>query len=157
MQTHNDFLTEAFKEAFYGIRNDLGGPFGAVVVKDGIIIGKGSNRVTSENDPTAHAEVTAIRSACKNTGSFDLSGAIIYSTCEPCPMCLSAIYWAKINTVYYSLTKFDADEIGFSDNLIYQEFGMNDEEKTVNLEKIDHPSAAVLFEEWRKNPNKVLY
>lgn len=152
-----DYLNEAFNEAFYGIRNELGGPFGAVVVKDGVIIGKGCNRVTSDNDPTAHAEVTAIRAACKNLSTFDLSGAEIYSTCEPCPMCLSAIYWAKIVTVYYSLTQFDADDIGFSDNRIYQEFGLNAEDKKVRLEKIEHPSANELFEEWRRNPSKILY
>lgn len=150
-------MTIAFEEAFHGIRNGLGGPFGAVIVKDGEIIGKGCNRVTSENDPTAHAEVTAIRDACKSINSFDLTGAVIYSTCEPCPMCLSAIYWAKINKVYYSLTQFDADGIGFSDNLIYQEFELPNDEKSVRLEKIAHDAADKLFEEWKRNPSKILY
>ena len=157
MLTHEDYLNEAFKEAFRGIRNDLGGPFGAVVVKDGVILGKGCNRVISDNDPTAHAEVTAIREACRNVESYDLTGAVIYSTCEPCPMCLSAIYWAKIKMVYFSLTQFDAHDIGFSDNLIYQEFELEAEERTVKMEKIELPAAVELFEEWRKSPNKILY
>jgi guanine deaminase len=154
---HNEYMTLAFEEAFCGIRNELGGPFGAVVVKDGVILGKGCNRVTSENDPTAHAEVTAIREACKTIGNFDLTGAEIYSTCEPCPMCLSAIYWSKITKVYYSLTQFDADDIGFSDSIIYQEFTLPPEKKTVKLVKLDHPGATELFDEWRKNPSKTLY
>ena len=154
---HEHFIDEAFKEAFYGIRNDLGGPFGAVVVKDGVILGKGCNRVTSDNDPTAHAEVTAIRSACKNSGSFDLSGAVIYCTCEPCPMCLSAIYWANIDAVYFSLTQFDADGIGFSDHKIYSELAMGIEDRSVKFEKIDHPLSRELFEEWSKNPQKIQY
>jgi guanine deaminase len=154
---HNEYMTLAFEEAFHGIRNGLGGPFGAVVVKDGVILGKGCNRVTSDNDPTAHAEVTAIREACKTIGNFDLTGAEIYSTCEPCPMCLSAIYWAKITKVYYSLTQFDADDIGFSDNLIYQEFTLPPEKKSVKLVRVDHAAATDLFDEWRKNPSKTLY
>ena len=157
MLVHEDFLNEAFNEAFYGIRNDLGGPFGAVVVKDNVILGKGCNRVISENDPTAHAEVMAIRNACKNIGSYDLSGTVIYSTCEPCPMCLSAIYWAKIPTVYYCLTQFDADKIGFSDNRIYKQLELNNKKRSVKLKQTDHPSAIKLFEEWMNNPNKILY
>ena len=155
--THKQYLTEAFTEAFRGIHENLGGPFGAVVVKNGEIIGRGCNRVIFENDPTAHAEVTAIRDACKVLGSYDLSGTVIYSTCEPCPMCLSAIYWSKIEAVYYSLTRFDAEEIGFSDRRIYEEFDKKPEERSLKMHLVDHPDAKALFAEWSENPNKVLY
>ena len=157
MSKHEYYINEAFKEAYAGIRNDLGGPFGAVIVRDGVILGKGCNRVTSENDPTAHAEVTAIRAACKNTGNFDLSGAVMYCTCEPCPMCLAAIYWAKIEAVYFCLDRFDADGIGFSDHRIYLELAMEIQDRSVKFTKINHPLSEELFEEWRKNPGTVLY
>ena len=155
--THEQYLTQAFNEAFRGIQENLGGPFGAVVVKNGEIIGRGCNRVIFENDPTAHAEVTAIRDACKTLGSYDLSGAVIYSTCEPCPMCLSAIYWSKIEVVYFSLTRFDAEDIGFSDRRIYEEFDKKPEERSLKMQMVDHPVAKNLFKEWMENPNKILY
>ena len=157
MTTHKEFLTKAFNEAYWGIRNELGGPFGAVVVKDGLIIGKGCNRVIVDNDPTAHAEVTAIRQACRQIGSYDLSGAVIYATCEPCPMCLSAIYWAKISFVYFSLTQYDAAGIGFSDHHIYQELKLPAEERLLKMEKIEHPLSEMLFCEWNNNPSRILY
>ena len=101
MKSPENFMNAAFDEAFHSVRNNIGGPFGAVVVLNGLVIGKGGNRVSSQNDPTAHAEIVAIRDACRKIESFDLTGAVLYATCEPCPMCLSAIYWANIQSVYY--------------------------------------------------------
>jgi len=157
MNDHGSFLDKAFELAFNGIRNNVGGPFGAVVVKEGRIIGSGCNCVTSSNDPTAHAEVTAIRDACRNIKSFDLSGAVIYSTCEPCPMCLSAIYWANIKTVYFSSSRYDAADIGFRDNHIYEEMDIPLAERTVPFLHVDHPMASALFSEWLGKQDKTLY
>jgi tRNA(Arg) A34 adenosine deaminase TadA len=157
MPVNNSFLDKAFEFAFNGIRNNIGGPFGAVIVKDEKIIGSGCNCVTSTNDPTAHAEVTAIRDACKTLNTFDLSGAVMYSTCEPCPMCLSAIYWANIKTVYYSSTRYDAADIGFRDNHIYEELNVLPAERTVPFLHIDHPRALELFREWFEKQDKTLY
>jgi tRNA(Arg) A34 adenosine deaminase TadA len=157
MSDHNSYLDKAFEIAFRGIRNNVGGPFGAVIVKDGKIIGSGCNSVTSSNDPTAHAEVTAIRDACKNTNSYDLSGAEIYSTCEPCPMCFSAIYWANIKTVYFSSSRYDAADIGFRDNHIYEEMDIPLPERTIPFLHVDHPRASELFREWFQKQDKTLY
>ena len=115
------FMQEAIELARNGIQNNEGGPFGAVVVKDGEVIGRGNNCVTSTNDPTAHAEVIAIRDACKNLGTFQLEGCVIYTSCEPCPMCLGAIYWARPAKVYYGCTKKDAADVDFDDAFIYKE------------------------------------
>jgi guanine deaminase len=157
MPDHNSFLDKAFEIAFNGIRSNAGGPFGAVVVKDGQIIGSGCNNVTSSNDPTAHAEVTAIRDACRNINTFDLSGATIYSTCEPCPMCFSAIYWANIKTVYFSSTRYDAADIGFRDNHIYEEMDVPLAERMVPFLHVDHPQASALFREWFDKQDKMPY
>ncbi len=157
MSDHHSFLDKAFELAFNGIKNNLGGPFGAVVVKDGKIIGAGCNCVTSTNDPTAHAEVSAIRDACRNIKSFDLAGAVIYSTCEPCPMCFSAIYWANIKTVYFSSTRYDAADIGFRDNHIYEELSVPPAERSVPFLHIQHPQASTLFREWVNKQDKTLY
>jgi len=151
------YLNKAFKEAITGVRTNQGGPFGAVIVKDGTIVGKGCNRVTSEKDPTAHAEIVAIRNACKSLDTFDLSGAVIYSTCEPCPMCLSAIYWAGIQTVYYSATRHDAEEIGFKDNLIYKEINREPSERNIRFQQIANPVMSSLFEEWKQKIDKIPY
>jgi guanine deaminase len=157
MSDCQSFLDKAFEIAFKGIRDNFGGPFGAVVVKDGKIIGSGCNCVTSSNDPTAHAEVSAIRDACRNINSFDLSGAEIYSTCEPCPMCFSAIYWANIKTVYFSSTRYDAADIGFRDNHIYEELNVPPAERSVPFLHVDHPQAFLLFREWFDKQDKTLY
>ena len=117
----NKFMKRAIEIAEKNITDSLGGPFGAVIVKKGIIIGEGSNTVTSTNDPTAHAEINAIRQACQNSQSFNLSNSIIYTNCEPCPMCLSAIYWARVEKIFFANSKTDAAEIGFDDDLIYKE------------------------------------
>jgi guanine deaminase len=154
---NDEILEAAFGEAFLGMRNNHGGPFGSAVVMNGRIIGKGHNCVTSTNDPTAHAEVMAIRDACKNIGTFDLSGAVLYATCEPCPMCMAAIYWARIDTVYYCSTRYDAAAIGFDDNLIYEELPKPNEEKLVKMKRVDTPHANALFSEWSSKPDKTEY
>jgi tRNA(Arg) A34 adenosine deaminase TadA len=147
MNTHEHYLNEAFKEAFRGIRNNLGGPFGAVVVMNGSVIGKGCNSVVAENDPTAHAEIVAIRQACRNINNFDLSGATLYSTCEPCPISLSSIYWANIKNVYYCFSRYEAEEIGIKDNHIYNELNLKEEKRTLSLHSLSLPLAQELFSE----------
>lgn len=121
---NESFIHQAFKEAEYGIDNKHGGAFGAIVVKDNKIVGWGHNQVPNLNDPTAHAEVMAIRDACRRLNTFDLSGCELYSTCEPCPMCLSAIMWARIPIVYFYLDRFDAEAMGFDDSLFYEAFNI---------------------------------
>src|SRR6202049_4552141 len=117
----NSFMARAIQLSMDNVRSGRGGPFGAVVVKDGAIVAEGVNQVTSTNDPTAHAEVVAIREACKKLGAFDLEGCEIYSSCEPCPMCLGAIYWVRLSRVYFANSAADAPKIGFDDSLIYRE------------------------------------
>lgn len=155
--THKQYLIAAFDEAFKGIRNNIGGPFGAVIVLNKEIIGRGRNMVTSINDPTAHAEIVAIREACRNHKTFHLKDAVIYSTCEPCPMCLSAIYWTNIKSVFFSSTKFDAGSIGFSDNLIYNEIEKPIEARLIKFNRIELPESSVLFNEWMNKDNKITY
>jgi guanine deaminase len=154
---HEQYLEKAFDEAFSGMRSNKGGPFGAVIVLNGTIIGRGCNLVLSTNDPTAHAEIVAIRDACKAVNNFHLDGAILYITCEPCPMCLSAIYWAQIKNIYYCSTKVDADRIGFDDNNIYKELGIQLQGINLKLEQIKSPRAAELFNEWLKKEDKINY
>ena len=151
------YMDEAFREAFNGIRNNHGGPFGAVIVKDNVIIGRGCNRVVLLNDPTAHAEIVAIREASDYIRSYDLSGSLIYSTCEPCPMCLSAIYWANIRQVIYGLSRYDAELMGFRDNHIYHEISMDQSERKIKFRKVDHPAMKDLMEEWNLKADKFLY
>lgn len=134
-----------------------GGPFGAVVVKDGEIVGKGSNQVTVNNDPTAHAEVVAIRDAAKNLGTFDLSGCEIYSSCEPCPMCLGAIYWAHMDKLFYAATKDDAAKANFDDSFIYKEFALPKEDRSIPSVQMMREDAVKVFEEWINEENKVPY
>jgi len=117
---HEYFMEKAIELSLDNMRSGKGGPFGAIIVKDGKIVGSGANHVTSENDPTAHAEVVAIRDACKNLGTFQLDDCIIYTSCEPCPMCLGAIYWARPKAIYYANTRVDAANIGFDDDFIYE-------------------------------------
>ncbi len=155
--THEDYMKEAFKEAFQGMRNNEGGPFGAVVVINGKIIGRGHNIVTSSNDPTAHAEVVAIRNACQTLGVFHLPEATIYATSEPCPMCLSAIYWANIKNVFYCTDKFQVEKIGFSDKFIYDEFALPKEQRSLYIDKIDLSEGNDLFYEWMTKIDKTNY
>lgn len=137
--------------------DENGGPFGAVIVKDGQIIARGVNRVTSNNDPTAHAEVNAIREASKKLGTFDLSGCTIYSSCEPCPMCLGAIYWAHIDKLYYANTKQDAKAIGFDDSFIYDELDLPKEKRKIPTIQLLHDEALEAFNKWRLKDNKIEY
>ena len=139
------------------MRSLKGGPFGAVVVKDGRIIAEGYNQVTSNNDPTAHAEVVAIREACKALESFTLEGCDIYSNCEPCPMCLAAIYWARLRWLYYANTREDAALIGFDDDLIYREIALPVEGRTLSATRLLADEARAAFDEWSKMPDKVPY
>lgn len=140
-----------------GMNQRRGGPFGAVIVKNGKIVGEGYNQVTSTNDPTAHAEVVAIRNACQTLNTFSLEDCEIYCSCEPCPMCLSAIYWARIGKIYFANTKNDAAAIGFDDAFIYQEFEKKPAQRSIPALKIEEPDAAKVFEEWKNLSEKVPY
>lgn len=155
--THNDFLSKAFEEAFAGMRANKGGPFGAVVVRNGIVIGTGFNSVTSANDPTAHAEVNAIRQACSVANYFHLEDAVLYATCEPCPMCLAAIYWARIKKVYYCSSTKEAGDIGFDDQRIYKELSFHPINESLKLEQIPSPLGPRLFKEWADKKDKQPY
>ncbi len=139
------------------MREGAGGPFGAIIVKDGRIVAEGWNRVTSENDPTAHAEITAIRRACETLQSFSLRGCDIYTSCEPCPMCLAAIYWARIDRVFFANSREDAAAIGFDDALIYGEVSKPVEHRTIPTVKLPLPEAEAVFTEWAAKPDKVQY
>jgi len=134
-----------------------GGPFGAVIVKDGKEIAGGYNQVTKKNDPTAHAEITAIRKAAKNLNTFDLSGCEIYTSCEPCPMCLSAIYWARIDKIYYANTKADAQAIGFDDSFIYDQLDLPEEKRSIPAVKMLRNEAIKAFEVWTAKEDKIEY
>ena len=151
------FLRRAVEISGEHMRAGLGGPFGAVIARDGEIIAEGSNCVTSANDPTAHAEVVAIREACQKLGTFDLSGCTIYASCEPCPMCLSAIYWARIGHIYYTNTREDAARIGFDDEHIYDEIAKPIAERSVPMTRIAMSEAEQIFEEWLKKEDKIPY
>lgn len=151
------FMTRAVELARNGIEANDGGPFGAVVVKDGHIIGEGNNSVTSLNDPTAHAEIIAIRAACQNLGSFQLDGCIIYTSCEPCPMCLGAIYWARPERVFFACTREDAAEIGFDDDFIYDELEKSNDQREMALVSLMRDEALTVFRAWAEKPDKVEY
>jgi tRNA(Arg) A34 adenosine deaminase TadA len=151
-----NFLKEAVSMAAQNVKNG-GGPFGAVIVKDGKIIGRGINRVTETNDPTAHAEVTAIRDACKNLDDFRLDGAVIYTSCEPCPMCLGAIYWARIDKIVFAADKNDAAKAGFDDSFIYDEFALTHEKRAIPLKRLPLKNANLPFETWIKHEGKTNY
>jgi len=137
--------------------NSGGGPFGAVIVKNNKIIGEGKNSVVKLNDPTAHAEVMAIRNACTQTNSFDLSGSVIFSSCEPCPMCLAAIWWARIEKVYYGNTKIDASKIGFDDNEIYCELTRPITQRKLPMQQALPDESIKAFKIWQNNQNKITY
>ena len=137
--------------------NNGGGPFASVIVKDNKIIAEGSNKVTLSNDPTAHGEIVAIREACKKINNFSLNGTELYSTCEPCPMCLSAIYWARINKIYYANTRDDAQKIDFDDSLIYTELKKNIDQRKILMIQMMRDEALKAFELWNKKLDKVKY
>jgi tRNA(Arg) A34 adenosine deaminase TadA len=151
-----EFMQMAIKLSIENIDKG-GGPFGAVIVKENKIIAASGNSVTNDNDPTAHAEVNAIRAASKSLGTFDLSGCEIYSSCEPCPMCLGAIYWARIDKLYFANTKKDADTIGFSDNFIYKELEKPYQERNLKTETMMREEAQEAFIKWMNSENKTEY
>jgi tRNA(Arg) A34 adenosine deaminase TadA len=157
MQDKKEFMQEAIRLSFETMRNGTGGPFGAVVVKDGKIIARGWNQVAGTNDPTAHAEVVAIREACKVLGDFQLTGCELYTSCEPCPMCLGAIYWARPDKIYFAATKKDAAAAGFDDDFIYKEIACPMETRQLPVEQICHAEAVPAFEEWINKPDKIEY
>lgn len=152
-----NFMQEAIQLSALGIANNEGGPFGAVVVKNGVIIARGNNRVTSTNDPTAHAEVVAIRNACTYLGAFQLTGCEIYTSCEPCPMCLGAIYWARPDKVYYANTRYQAAAIGFDDHLIYEEINHQPPHRKIPFIHQPHAEALAVFEAWIQKTDKTKY
>jgi guanine deaminase len=153
----NDFMKEALKEAREGVVNNDGGPFGAVIVKDGKIVVSSHNEVIASFDPTAHAEILAIRRASEKLGRFDLSDCEIYSTCEPCPMCFAAIHWAKIKTLYFGCTKMDAADIGFDDKFIYDVIKGETQEKKLFSYPFQRDDCLLLFEEWKNKEDKMSY
>lgn len=151
------FMREAIRLSFTTMRDHCGGPFGAVVVRKGKIVGRGWNRVTSTNDPTAHAEVTAIREACKRLKTFQLSDCELYASCEPCPMCLSAIYWARLKKVYYANTRRDAARIQFDDDMIYREVARPVSKRLIPMKQLLRDEALKVFEAWQAKEDKVRY
>lgn len=154
----NEYMKIAKELADSNLETNAGGPFGACIVKDGEIIGKGSNHVLKNNDPTAHAEIMAIRDACKNINSYDLTGCTLYTTCYPCPMCLSATIWANIKTVYYGNTKEDAAHIGFRDDDIYDFIKSgNDDHHILNLKSMDREETIKTFDSYIEKQDKTIY
>ena len=153
---HEYFMKEAIKLSVDSVQSN-GGPFGAVIVKDGKIIARESNKVTQYNDPTAHAEVNVIREAAKVLKTFDLKGCEIYTSCEPCPMCFGAIYWARLDKIYYANTKTDAKNIGFDDSFIYEEIELPHDKRKIPTYQILRNEAMLAFEEWARKEDKIEY
>lgn len=150
-------MREAIRLSLRKMRKNRGGPFGAVVVRKSKIVGRGWNRVTSTNDPTAHAEISAIRDACKELKTFQLNDCELYSSCEPCPMCLSAIYWARLRKVYYANTRKDAARIEFDDDLIYKEVSLPIPRRKIPMKQMLRSEALKVFAEWRRKTDKTRY
>ncbi|NNE68081.1 MAG: nucleoside deaminase [Pyrinomonadaceae bacterium] len=156
-KNHEVFMRRAIELARKGVEANNGGPFGAVVVKDGEIIGEGWNKVTSTNDPTAHAEIIAIRDACTKLNSFQLDGCEIYSSCEPCPMCLGAIYWSRPKALYIAGNREDAADAGFDDRFIYDEIGLDHEDQKLKIQTILREEAQEVFAIWKEKEDKIEY
>ena len=154
---NQEFMREAIRLSIDMMRRGKGGPFGAIVVKGNRIVGRGCNQVTSANDPTAHAEIVAIREACRRLKTFRLDDCDLFASCEPCPMCLSAIYWARIRAVYYGNTRKDAAKIAFDDDKIYHEIALPIRKRHLVMKQLLHDEALVAFKEWEKKPDKVPY
>ncbi len=157
MEKHEKFLKQAIEMAKHNVNDGFGGPFGALVVKDVEVVGKGVNLVTSSNDPTAHAEIVAIRDACKNLDSFQLDDCILYASCEPCPMCLGAIYWARPKMLIFAAGHNDAAKAGFDDSFIYEEIKAPYDKRKIKTVKIQPDNYFSPFEEWIENENKIKY
>ena len=151
------FMQEAIRVSIQKMRAGCGGPFGAVVVRKGKIVGRGWNQVTSTNDPTAHAEVSAIRDACKRLKTFQLDDCELYTSCEPCPMCLSAIYWARFKKVYYANTRKDAAKIEFDDDFIYREVSLPIARRQIPMKQLLRKEALEVFKEWERKTDKIRY
>jgi tRNA(Arg) A34 adenosine deaminase TadA len=151
------FIRKAIKLAIENVRDGKGGPFAALIVKGNNIIASGTNLVTSLNDPSAHGEIIAIREACKVLGTFQLKGCDMYTSCEPCPMCLGAIYWARLSRVYFASTMEDTTDAGFDDKFIYEEFHKPISERKIPIIKLPHNEASAVFKEWKEKVNKIKY
>jgi tRNA(Arg) A34 adenosine deaminase TadA len=154
---HNSFMARAIQLAVENVRSGQGGPFGAVIVKDGAIIAEAANSVTTANDPTAHAEVLAIRRACAKLGVFQLNGLELYTSCEPCPMCLGAIYWARPDRIYFAGSAADASRVGFDDSFIYQEIPLPPSKRKIPMMQLMRDEGQEAFRAWETQPNKVSY
>jgi len=157
MTREEKFMNEAVLLSERGVKDNDGGPFGCVIVREDMIIGRGYNKVTSTNDPTAHAEIIAIRNACNHLGTFNLDGCEIYTSCEPCPMCLGAIYWARPKIIYYANTREDAADIGFDDSMIYREINKDVKNRKIPAVHIQNAEAKKIFLEWEDKKGKINY
>lgn len=151
------FMREAIALSLSGMKNGDGGPFGCIIVKNGVVVGRGNNRVTSTNDPTAHAEIIAIRDACRHLSSFQLDGCIVYTSCEPCPMCLGAIYWARLDRIVYACTRKDAADIDFDDDFLYKELVAPMAERRIPIVPLLRQEGLVAFKEWKNRRDKTVY
>lgn len=157
MEPREEFLVLAFEVAVQGVESGAGGPFGAVVVRGDDVLASAHNQVVTTNDPTAHAEIGAIRSACAALNSFQLDDCELYASCEPCPMCLGAIYWARPRAVFFSATRDDAAQAGFDDAFVYDEIALPSEARTLPMRRVAHPGAAAPFVAWAAKPDRVEY
>jgi tRNA(Arg) A34 adenosine deaminase TadA len=157
MPVSADLMRHAIALALENVRSARGGPFAALVAKNGKLIGEGANSVTATNDPTAHAEIVAIRAACRALGNFQLTGCDLYTTCEPCPMCLGAIYWARPASVFYAGVAADAAAAGFDDAFIYEELQRAPDSRTIPMVQIMREESLAVFEAWKQQPNKTQY
>jgi guanine deaminase len=156
-QRQEQWMRDAVDLARTGMQQSGGGPFGALIVCDASVVGRGNNRVTEQLDPTAHAEIVAIREACRTLGRFDLRGCILYTSCEPCPMCLAAIYWARLDKVFYATTRHDAAEAGFDDQFIYEQLPLEIAARSLPMNQLLREHALELFREWSAKPDKIRY
>ena len=154
---HETYLKQAIELACENVDSGAGGPYGAVIVKDGVVIAASGNKVTQNLDPSAHAEIMAIRIACRHLGSFKLQGCTLYSSCEPCPMCLGAIYWARIDRVFFACNRFDAAMAGFDDSFIYEQIPLEPSIRSIPMLNIDMEEAETPFKLWNKATDKILY
>jgi tRNA(Arg) A34 adenosine deaminase TadA len=157
MTREEKFMIEAIALSLNGIKQNDGGPFGCIIVKGEEVVGRGNNKVTSLNDPTAHAEIVAIRDACKNLNTFQLDDCEIYTSCEPCPMCLGAIYWARPKVIYYANTRQDAANIGFDDSMIYEEMNTEAGKRKIPVIQLGRDNAIKIFSEWEGKEDKMKY
>jgi len=157
METQKKFMREAIRLSIENVQSGNGGPFGTIIVKNGNIIASGVNKVTQSNDPTAHAEIVAIRSACETLGTFQLVGCEIYCSCEPCPMCLGAIYWARPDRIYFANTRKDAADINFDDNFIYNELDVSISQRKLPTTQLLRDEAQMAFTQWRESTAKTEY